>query len=175
MASVLLESRGSQAKRGVQVSEEKEEHQVEGEVTVGLEPQRRRNNRHFLMFWCAFIVALFVFPGSGADGFVFCPFRAWTGYSCPGCGMTRACTTFVRGDVWHSLEYHPLGALLVLWLTVVALLRGVELWKGRRILQNAPEWVHRAIRLGTIAIFVFVLLFGGARLVLEIAGILTPV
>ena len=46
-----------------------------------------------------------------------CPFRALTGFYCPGCRGTRALEALCRGQVWESLRLHPLvpwGAALYL-------------------------------------------------------------
>ena len=42
-----------------------------------------------------------------------CPFRQMTGFSCPGCGMTRACRAFLTGDIRGAFYYHPLFPLLL--------------------------------------------------------------
>jgi hypothetical protein len=39
-----------------------------------------------------------------------CPFHAWTGLPCPGCGATRAVLSFLRGDVLGALSWNPLAA-----------------------------------------------------------------
>jgi hypothetical protein len=38
----------------------------------------------------------------------FCPFALITGTACPGCGMTRAASALVKGDVRAALTFHPL-------------------------------------------------------------------
>lgn len=38
----------------------------------------------------------------------FCPFALCTGTACPGCGMTRAASALVKGDIHSALTYHPL-------------------------------------------------------------------
>lgn len=43
-----------------------------------------------------------------------CPLRETTGIPCPFCGMTRAVTAAVRGDLAASLRYNPGGIVLVL-------------------------------------------------------------
>ena len=58
-----------------------------------------------------------------------CPLRATTGVPCPFCGMTRAVTSAVRGDVAASLRYNPGGIVLVA-LAIVVLLAPVLL-RGR--------------------------------------------
>ena len=158
-------------RRGCMVAEEKREESEGGALTA----ERRKRDVSILVLWGGFMLATLLFPGSPADGLVFCPFRALTSWSCPGCGMTRSCTALVRGEVWTSLEHHPLGWLVVVWFTAVALWRGLELWRGERLFEQVPGWLARLGRLATVGVFVFILLFGGVRLVLEIAGILTPV
>ena len=55
------------------------------------------------------------------EGLTFCPFALCTGMACPGCGMTRAATHLIRGDVATALGYHPL-ILPVAVLSVVGAL-----------------------------------------------------
>ena len=51
-------------------------------------------------------------PGDG--GVTVCPFALLTGMACPGCGMKRAASYLVRGDVSTALTYHPLVPLIAL-------------------------------------------------------------
>ena len=51
------------------------------------------------------------------DGPTICPFALCTGTACPGCGMTRAASHLVRGDLGTALSYHPLVPLLALATT----------------------------------------------------------
>lgn len=53
------------------------------------------------------------------NGIVLCPFRALTGYPCPGCGMTRAFSAIAHGEVWRAVRYNPLSPLLFLALIAV--------------------------------------------------------
>lgn len=50
------------------------------------------------------------------DGLTFCPFALCTGTACPGCGMTRAAASLVKGDFSGALTYHPLVLLVGLQL-----------------------------------------------------------
>jgi len=50
-------------------------------------------------------------PSEG--GPVLCPFRALTGLDCPGCGMTRAVSQAVRGQVGVAVGYNALVVLAV--------------------------------------------------------------
>lgn len=36
-----------------------------------------------------------------------CVFRKLTGWLCPGCGITRACLSLMRGDIKASFSYNP--------------------------------------------------------------------
>lgn len=65
-----------------------------------------------------------------------CGLKVWTGYPCPGCGMTRSVTCLARGDLAGSLHFHPLGvvsaAALVLTTfgAVLGVVRGHDpMWK----------------------------------------------
>lgn len=50
------------------------------------------------------------------DGLTVCPFALCTGTACPGCGLTRAAGTLLRGDVGGALTYHPLVPLIAVQL-----------------------------------------------------------
>lgn len=43
---------------------------------------------------------------------IVCPFHYFTGWHCPGCGMTRALVSFFAGDPVLSFYFHPLGPVL---------------------------------------------------------------
>jgi hypothetical protein len=58
-------------------------------------------------------LALFLLAGSpGDDGPTICPFALMTGTACPGCGMTRAASHLIRGDLGTAITYHPLVPLI---------------------------------------------------------------
>lgn len=46
------------------------------------------------------------------DGPTICPFALCTGSACPGCGMTRAASSLVRGDIGAAMVFHPLVILI---------------------------------------------------------------
>lgn len=41
-----------------------------------------------------------------------CPFALCTGMACPGCGMTRAASRLLRGDLTTAISLHPLVPLI---------------------------------------------------------------
>lgn len=69
---------------------------------------RRIVLRHLLLV-CVLAAALAFFWLTGIG----CPFRALFHIPCPACGTTRALLCLLRGDVAHSLYYHPLAVPLV--------------------------------------------------------------
>jgi hypothetical protein len=51
---------------------------------------------------------LFIFDPGKSGFFPACPFRALTGFTCPGCGSTRGLHSELQGDVVAALEHNPL-------------------------------------------------------------------
>ena len=41
-----------------------------------------------------------------------CLFRKWTGFECPGCGMTRATEATLHGRIGEAFAYNPVGMVL---------------------------------------------------------------
>ena len=65
---------------------------------------------------------LFVFEPGKSGFFPACPFRLLTGFTCPGCGSTRALHQIVHGDFAAAFTLNPL-LLLALPFLLFALLR----------------------------------------------------
>lgn len=57
-------------------------------------------------------VALLAVVTPGDDGPTICPFALFTGVACPGCGLTRAISALMRGDLAGAITYHPLVSLI---------------------------------------------------------------
>jgi hypothetical protein len=73
-----------------------------------------------------------------------CPFRALTGWWCPGCGLTRATHHLLHGDVLGALRFNALTPFV---LTLIAVL-WVD-WYARSIgkrpmLGRIPGWATAA-------------------------------
>ncbi len=65
---------------------------------------------------------LFIFEPGKTGFFPVCPFRAITGFTCPGCGSTRGLHRLLHGDVVAAFELNPLMVLSLPFL-LYALLR----------------------------------------------------
>lgn len=61
-------------------------------------------------------VYLYIFEPGRSGFFPGCPFRAVTGFTCPGCGSTRGLHCLLHGDVIAAFEFNP---LLILSLPVL--------------------------------------------------------
>lgn len=72
-------------------------------------------HRFFLLAPFAAVALLAVFTPSD-DGPTVCPFALTTGTACPGCGLTRAASYMVKGDLGTAFFYHPLVPLIALQL-----------------------------------------------------------
>ena len=143
--------------------------------TGQLGDRERRTGWYWVGAFAAFLVVLWVFPHTPVDGVVLCPFRAITGYSCPGCGMTRACVHLAHGDLGASLGYHPFGVLFVVSFGLIALHRLIQNLLGRHVSYPGQAFWKRHDNPVLIGCLVFLLGFSAVRLGLEITGFLTPV
>ena len=86
------------------------------------------------------LVGALAVVGPIEGGPTLCPFALCTGIACPGCGMTRAASHLIRGDVSGALGYHPL-ILLVAALSVM----GSAWYLLRRLGKARPipnRWVN---------------------------------
>ena len=61
-----------------------------------------------------------------------CGVKNLTGWSCPGCGLTRSWTYLVRGDLWTSLQMNWLGPIFFLAAVLQIPLSTYRIWRGSR-------------------------------------------
>lgn len=70
-----------------------------------------------------------------------CPFLAFTGLYCPGCGSLRATHALAHGDLVEAVQRNPFMTALVpvaIWLWVVWVRRVVT---GRSVSEPVPPWL----------------------------------
>jgi Protein of unknown function (DUF2752) len=70
-----------------------------------------------------------------------CPFALLTGMACPGCGMTRALSHLIHGDIGVAMTLHPLSPMIL----VMGL--GVWAWYLLRRSGRVPPMGHRTVNL----------------------------
>ncbi len=96
------------------------------------------------------IAAILVFGGIMQAVFgSICPMRAITGLPCPGCGMTRAAISLIRGRWDLVLQYN---VLVVFWIGFILYLLWMRYVRARRVRWEAPVIL---LGLGTIAYYIY--------------------
>lgn len=102
----------------------------------GGQSKRRGNNGLMIPvgLFGGLVAAAVIVPATPVADLIFCPSRALTSIDCPGCGMTRSVTSFVRGEWSAAFHYHAGGPLLILGLGVFAGLRVGDRLAGRTVL-----------------------------------------
>ncbi len=53
----------------------------------------------------------------GADHYSLCLMKTSGIDACPGCGLGHSIGLLARGELWHSINTHPLGIFAVIILT----------------------------------------------------------
>ena len=76
----------------------------------------------------ALLVLARFFPWSSVPAF--CSFRNFTGYPCPGCGMTRSWVHMIHGRTLEALTINPFGSLLFVFLILGLLYLGLRSFFG---------------------------------------------
>jgi Protein of unknown function (DUF2752) len=76
------------------------------------------------LVWLAALGAglyLYAFEPGRSGFFLFCPFRALTGLTCPGCGTTRCLHQLLRGNFADAFKLNPLFFVAAPFLLLVIL------------------------------------------------------
>ncbi|HLN98111.1 MAG TPA: DUF2752 domain-containing protein [Pyrinomonadaceae bacterium] len=87
-----------------------------------------------LLIWLSVALGatyLFIFEPGKTGFFPACPFRALTGFSCPGCGSTRGLHRLLHGDVIAAFEFNPLMVLSLPFLLYVLVRYTMAAVRGR--------------------------------------------
>ncbi|MBI3600982.1 MAG: DUF2752 domain-containing protein [Nitrospinae bacterium] len=78
----------------------------------------------FPLFAALLIIAILhysgIFPIYSVENFspVFCPVKTVFGIQCPGCGMTRAFLSLIRGEIGNAFHFNPFSFFLFFYLLV---------------------------------------------------------
>jgi hypothetical protein len=142
---------------------------------MDLTDRQRRRGWVIVGAFCAmvaYLVSSHLWPSSAIIG---CPFRWATGYSCFGCGMTRATAHALFGEFGASVHYHPFGILFLTGFAATAAHHAVQNVKGRPLDYAALRLWRRISGPAWVVAALVVVGFGAVRFALEVAGILTPI
>lgn len=96
-------------------------------------------------------LALIILYGFFFSVGVTCPIKFLTGISCPGCGMTRAELSFLRGDLRQAFYYHPLFPLPVAVLFLLPF--------RKKIPKKIKYLIFIAIIIASMVVFLWRMLF----------------
>jgi hypothetical protein len=92
-----------------------------------------------LLVWLTLAVGtiyLFIFEPGKSGFFPVCPFRALTGFTCPGCGSTRGLHRLLHGDVVTAFELNPLMVVALPFLLYALLRYTTSAVTGRPLQRN---------------------------------------
>jgi hypothetical protein len=100
-----------------------------------------------VLLWLTIVaggVCLFVLEPGKSILFPVCPFRALTGFTCPGCGSTRGMHQLLHGNVAAAFELNPLLFLALPFLIYALLLYSYRVMSGQPIQRNAlaPKYIY---------------------------------
>jgi Protein of unknown function (DUF2752) len=88
-----------------------------------------------------------------SGGPTICPFKAWTGLDCPGCGATRAAHQLLNGHVLAALDLNAMFVLAVPLLAWWAIARLLRAWDGPAL--RVPRLSPTVLRVAIVVLLVF--------------------
>jgi hypothetical protein len=92
-----------------------------------------------LLVWLTLAIGatyIFIFEPGKSGFFPVCPFRAFTGFTCPGCGSTRGLHRLLHGDVIAAFQSNPLMVLSLPFLLYALVRYTNATLRGRPIKGN---------------------------------------
>jgi hypothetical protein len=87
--------------------------------------------RVLLLSPAAVLLLAALLPASFSTPFPLCAVKAFAGFDCPGCGMTRAFVLIAHGRVAEATALHPLAPLAFLIVAGMAVAGAVRAARGR--------------------------------------------
>jgi len=118
------------------------------------------------------LAAVILIPPENGLGVDLCMTRNLTGAPCPGCGVTRSCGNFLRGNFRRSIQFHPLGLIFAPVLLGIALLSVLPRAVRTAVAERASRF-SRLLAIGSILFWTAFFAFGLARWVAVVTGYLT--
>ena len=124
---------------------------------------RSDDKRKVLVRRYAIVLALLIsyFPFTRLTGLsISCPFRALTGYRCPGCGISSMFLALSEGEISEAFHCNQVLFFMIPLLVLAAVVKVIFL----------PEFLFpksRFYRVSTIAAIVVLIVFGVLRNVFE--------
>lgn len=85
-----------------------------------------------------------------------CPLQAWSGLTCPGCGLTRGLVSLLHGEVTSAVAFHPLSPLFLLLVAWQLPYRAFMLRRGEWLPPRRLGLFHRWVGHLTIAALILV-------------------
>lgn len=102
------------------------------------------------LFIAAFVVSSF----HTLQQLPLCAVKSFLKIDCPGCGLTRSFAALVQGHIRASIDFHPLGIVIALWL--------LYMW-GRSLIiscgRDCPTLLTQTQRDWMLRIFLAAMLF----------------
>lgn len=100
-----------------------------------------------VLIWMTIVagsVCLFVLEPGKSALLPICPFRALTGFTCPGCGSTRGMHQLLHGNLGAAFEFNPLLLLALPFLAYALLRYSHQVFSGQPIKHNAlaPKYIY---------------------------------
>ncbi len=91
------------------------------------------------LIWIAAIIFLSIIEPMESSHFTICPLSAIGIEFCPGCGLGKSASYILHGDLYNSINTHPLGifALIVLTIRIISLVKINWSNYGKRFSVNA--------------------------------------
>ncbi len=123
-------------------------------------PSTRANEPRAFLLLAGAVGIYLLAVSAGLPGLV-CPISANFGLDCPGCGITRAGMSLLRGDIGAAVRWNPLILFLapyLAWKTADS----IGACAGRPLELRWPRWWTRAIQ---AAFVVSYLTLAGYRLI----------
>lgn len=117
------------------------------------------------------LIVVILMPPENGLGIDLCMLKNLTGAPCPGCGVTRSCSNFVRGNFRRSVQFHPLGLIfapVLLGLAALSLLPGAV----RKLVAERLSRYDRFLVIASILFWTVFFIYGAARWFAVMAGYL---